>query len=126
VPNGNMKDIVTEMAEELTGIRLIAVVDSDSMVLACWESSDNNLRLQGLGQLIQQVNSTINVFKQSPNGFTALNDVILNTTSGYIIFKPICNGSCFIAVDVPGTVSLGSIRTVCNNFAPLLEQALPG
>jgi len=126
VPDGNMQDILSEMAARLTGIRLITIVDLDSMMLASWESPDNNLSPEGLGIFIQQIKSTINAFKQSSNGSTRLGDVILNTPSGYMLLKPICNGACFLAVDAPGAVSLGSVRTACNNYTPRLEAALPG
>jgi len=121
-----MKDILLEMAGGLKGIRLITILDIDSMVLASWESPDNNLSPEGLGGFVQQVNSTIKSFKRSANGFNRLNDVILNTSLGYMLLKPICNGACFIVVDAPRTASLGEIRMTCNNYAPLLEQAIPG
>jgi len=121
-----MKDILSEMVGGLTGIRLIAILDIDSMLLASWESPDNNLSPEGLGGFVQQVNSTIKSFKQSATGLNRLNDVILNTSSGYMLLKPICNGACFIVVDAPRAASLGEIRMACNNYAPLLEQAIPG
>lgn len=121
-----MQNILSEMAGGLTGIRLITIVDVDSMMLASWESPDNNLPPEGLGFFIQQIKGTINEFKQSSDGFTKLDDVILNTSLGYILLKPIGNGACFLAVDAPRTVSLGSIRTVCDNYTPRLEAALPG
>ncbi|MBN2463356.1 MAG: hypothetical protein JXB43_07125 [Dehalococcoidia bacterium] len=121
-----MNDILSEMAEGLAEIRLIAIVDIDSMVLAYWESPQNNRSPEGLGGFIRQINSTINAFKQSATQLTSLSDVILNTPSGYMIFKPIFNDACFIVVDAPGSVSLGSIRTACSKYTPRLEQAIPG
>jgi predicted regulator of Ras-like GTPase activity (Roadblock/LC7/MglB family) len=121
-----MNDILSEMAGGLTGIRLITIVDIDSMMLASWESPDNKLSPEGLGWFIQRINGTINAFKQSASGSTQLNDVILNTPSGYVLLKPICNGTCFIVVDTPRSVPLGSIRAACNNYTPRLEQAMPG
>lgn len=126
MPYVNMKDILSEMAADMAGIHLLTVVDFDCMMLASWESPDNNLSPEGLGWFIQRINGTINAFKQSPPGSTRLNDVILNTPSGYVLLKPICNGTCFIVVDTPRSVSLGSIRTACNNYTPRLEQAMPG
>ena len=114
------------MAAGLTGIRLITIVDIDCMMLAAWESPDNNLSPEGLGGFIQRTNGTINAFKQSATGSTRLNDVILNTPSGYVLLKPICNGTCFIVADTPRSMSLGSIRSACNNYTPRLEQAMPG
>jgi predicted regulator of Ras-like GTPase activity (Roadblock/LC7/MglB family) len=122
----NMHDILSEMAAGLTGIQLIAIVDIDCMMLASWESPDNKLSPEGLGWFIQRINGTINAFKQSAPGSTRLNDVILNAPSGYVLLKPICNGTCFIVVATPRSVSLGSIRTACNNYTPRLEQAMPG
>ena len=126
MPEVNIKDIVSEMASWLAGIRLIAIVDSDSIVLTHWESPENTVSPEAMGGFIQQINSTINTFKQSDTGATKLDDFILSTNSGYILFKPICNGACFVVVDTPRTVSLGSIRTICINYAPRLEQAVPG
>ena len=121
-----MNDILSEMARGLTGTRLITVLDNDCMVLAYWESPENNVSPEALGQFIQQINGTIKAFKQTSVGSTKLDDVILSTTLGFMMLKPICDGTCFVVVDAPRTVSLGSIRTACINFAPRLEQALPG
>jgi len=126
VPEVNIKDIVSEMASGLGGIRLITIVDSDSIVLASWESPENKISPEALGSFIQQINSTINTFKQPNTEATKLDDLILSTYSGYILLKPICNGACFVVVDAPRAVSLGSIRTACVQYAPRLEQAVPG
>jgi predicted regulator of Ras-like GTPase activity (Roadblock/LC7/MglB family) len=126
VPEVNIKDIISEMASDLAGIRLITLLDSDSMMLASWESPENQVLPEALGQFIQQINSTINTFKKSDTGATKLDDLILSTSSGYILLKPICNGACFVVVDTPRTVSLGSIRTACIKYTPRLEQAVPG
>lgn len=126
MPEVNLKDIVSEMASGLAGIRLITLLDSDGMMLTSWESPENSVLPEELARFIQQINSTINTFKKSDTGTTKLDDLILNTNSGYILLKPICNGACFVVVDTPRTVSLGSIRTVCIRYAPRLEQAVPG
>jgi len=121
-----MKDILSEMASGLTGIRLLTVTDNDCMVLAYWESPENKVSPEALGEFIQQTNHTINTFKQSANGFSKLDDVILGTSLSYMMIKPICNGACFVVAEAPRTASLGSIRTVFTNFASKLEQAIPG
>jgi hypothetical protein len=121
-----MQDILSEMASGLTGIRLLTVTDIDCMVLASWESPENKVSPEALGEFIQQVTLTINKFKQSANGLSKLNDVILGTPLSYMMIKPICNGSCFVVADAPRAASLGSIRTAFTNFASKLEQAIPG
>jgi len=121
-----MKDILSEMARGLEGIRLLTVTDSDCMVLASWEAPDNKVSPDGLGEFVQQIKNTISTFKQSANGFSKLDDIVLGTSLSYVMLKPICNGSCFIVADAPRTVSLGSIRAAFNNYAPRLEQAVPG
>jgi len=122
----NMKDILSEMASGLTGVRLLTVTDNDCMVLASWESPDNKVSPEALGEFIQQINHTINTFKQSANGFSKLDDVILGTSLSYMMIKPICNGTCFVVAEAPRTAPLGSIRTAFTNFASKLEQAIPG
>ncbi|MGD0353495.1 MAG: hypothetical protein ABSB38_08400 [Dehalococcoidia bacterium] len=122
----SMKDLLAEMASGLEGIRLLAVTDSDCMVLAYWESSENKLSPEALGEFIQQIKSTISTFKQSSNGFSKLDDIVLGTSLSYMMLKPICNGSCFIVADASRTISLGSIRTAFKNYVPRLEQAIPG
>lgn len=121
-----MQDILSEMASGLTGIRLITVTDRDCMVLASWESPENKLSPEALGEFIQQINHTINTFKQSANGFSKLDNVILGTSLSYMMIKPICNGACFVVADAPRTMSLGLIRTAFASFASRLEQAMPG
>ena len=121
-----MKDILSEMASGLTGIRLLTVTDSDCMVLAYWESPENKVSPEALGGFIQQINHTINTFKQSANGSSKLDDVILGTSLSYMMIKPICNGACFVVAEAPRTAPLGSIRTAFTNFASKLEQAIPG
>jgi predicted regulator of Ras-like GTPase activity (Roadblock/LC7/MglB family) len=122
----SMQEILSEMANGLEEIRLITVTDSDCMVLASWESPDNKLSPESLGEFIQQIKSMISTFKQSANGFSKLDDMVLGTPLSYMMLKPLCNGSCFIVADAPRTVSLGSIRTTFTNYAPRLEQAIPG
>jgi predicted regulator of Ras-like GTPase activity (Roadblock/LC7/MglB family) len=126
VLEASMKDILSEMASGLEGIRLLTVTDSDCMVLASWESPDNKVSPEALGEFIQQIKSTISTFKQSANGSSKLDDIVLGTSLSYMMLKPICNGSCFVVADAPRAVSLGSIRTAFTNFAPRLEQAVPG
>lgn len=126
MPDMSMKDILSEIASKLDGIGLLAVMDSDCMVLASWESPENKVSPESLGDFIQQIKSVISTFKQSANGLSKLNDIILGTSLSYMMLMPICNGTCFVVVSTPRTASLGSIRTACNNYVPTLEQAIPG
>jgi len=126
VSDVSMKDILSQMASGLEGVRLLTVTDSDCMVLASWESPDNKVSPEALGEYIQQIKYTISTFKQSANGFSKLDDVILGTPLSYMMLKPIFNGACFIVVDATRTVSLGAIRTAFTSFAPRLEQTIPG
>jgi hypothetical protein len=126
VPDISMKDLLLEMAGKLEGIRLLTVTDSDCMVLASWESPENRLSPESLGEFIQQIKSTISAFKQSADGFSKLDDIVLGTSLSYMMLKPICHGTCFIVADAPRNVSLGSIRAAFTSFAPKLEQAIPG
>jgi hypothetical protein len=121
-----MQDILFEMASGLEGIRLLTVTDSDCMVLASWESPDNKLSPEALGEFVQKVKDTINTFKKSSNGSSKLDDIVLGTPVSYMMLKPICNGSCFIVADAARNVSLGSMRTAFTNFTSRLEQAIPG
>jgi predicted regulator of Ras-like GTPase activity (Roadblock/LC7/MglB family) len=121
-----MKDILSEMAGNLEGIRMLAVTDTDCMVLASWESPDNKVSPEALGAFIQQIKSTIDTFKQSANGFSKLDDIVLGTSLSYMMLKPICREACFIVADAPRNVSLGSIRATLASFVPKLEQTVPG
>ena len=126
MPDVSMQGILSEMASSLEGIRLLTVADSDCMVLASWESPDNEVSPEALGEFIQQIKSMISTFKHSANGSSKLDDVVLGASLRYMILKPICNGTCFIVADAPRTVSLGSIRNAFTIFAPRLEQSIPG
>jgi predicted regulator of Ras-like GTPase activity (Roadblock/LC7/MglB family) len=126
VPDISMTDILSEMASGLTGIRLITVTDRDCMVLASWESPENKLSPEALGEFIQKVNHTVEKFKQSANGFSKLDDIVLGTGLSYMMLKPICNGSCFVVADAPRGASLGLMRTAFASFTSRLEQAIPG
>ncbi len=126
MPDGNMKDILSEMARGLTGTWVLMVADNDGMVLSSWESSDNRVSPEAFGGFIQIINGAINAFKQSAVGFTKLDDVTFATPFTYMIAKPIADGACFLFVSAPKTVPLGMIRMSCANFASRLEGALPG
>jgi predicted regulator of Ras-like GTPase activity (Roadblock/LC7/MglB family) len=126
VPDGNMKDILSEMSRGLTGAWLITLIDSDSMVLASWQSQDNKVSPEALGGFMQIFNNAVNIFKASPVGFSSFKDIIFSTTNLHQIIKPIAEASCFLVVCAPRNVPLGIIRTACTNYAPRLEQALPG
>jgi len=114
------------MAARLDGVRLLSVTDSDCMLLASWESPDNQLSPEALGQFVQQIKTTISNFKQSTGSLSKLDDIVIGTPGSYTVIRPICNGSCFIVVDSPRAVSVGSIRAAFATFTPRLEQALPG
>lgn len=126
MPDVNMRDIVSEMARAVTGVWMITLVDSDSMVLATWQSPDNRVSAEGLGGFVQIFNAAINIFKQSAVGFSRFEDIIFSTTKIHQVIKPIAEANCFVIVCAPRTVPLGLIRNMCITFAPRLEQALPG
>ncbi len=121
-----MNEILAQMAAQLDGVRLLTVTDSDCMVLASWESPDSQVSPDALGEFVQQIKYTISTFKQSANGLSKLDDIVVGTPVSYMIIKPICNGSCFVVVDSPRTVSLGAIRAAFISFTSRLEQAIPG
>ena len=126
MPDINMKDILSEMASGLAGIWLITVIDGDSMVLASWQATDNKVSPDALGGFMRIFNNSVNMFKQSPLGFTRFDDIIFSTTQLHQVIKPIAEATCFLIVSAPRNVPLGMIRTMCNNYAPRLEQSLPG
>jgi len=126
MPDGSMKDILSEMARGLAGTWVVMVADTDGMVLASWESPENRVSAENFGGFIQIINGAINAFRQSTVGFTKLDDVTFATPFTYMLAKPIADGACFLFVSAPKTVPLGMIRMASANFAPRLEQALPG
>jgi predicted regulator of Ras-like GTPase activity (Roadblock/LC7/MglB family) len=126
VPDISMTDVLSEMATRLEGIRLLAVVDSDCMVLAYWQSTDNEVSPEALGEFIQQVKYAMSTFRPSADGVSKLDDIVLSISSSYMMLKPICNGDCFIVADAPKNVSLGSIRAAFTSFTSRLEQTIPG
>jgi len=126
VPDVKMNEILSDMAGELAGTWVIIVADSDGMLLSSWASPDNKLPPEMLGGFIQTINDAIDAFQQSATGFGKLDDVIYSTAFSYQVIKPIADGSCFMVVNAPKTVPLGMIRMACHNYAPRLEQSLPG
>jgi len=126
VPDGNMSDIVSEMARVVNGIWMVTLIDSDSMVLATWQSADNKVSPEALGGFMQIFNGAVAIFKQSPVGFSNFEDIIFSTTNLHQVIKPIAEANCFVVVSAPRSVPLGMIRSMCSTYAPRLEQALPG
>jgi predicted regulator of Ras-like GTPase activity (Roadblock/LC7/MglB family) len=121
-----MNDVVSEMARTVNGLWMVTLIDSDSMVLATWQSPDNKVSPEALGGFMQIFNNAVTIFKQSPVGFSRFEDVIFSTTNIHQVIKPIAEANCFVVVSAPRSVPLGMIRTMCSNFASRLEQALPG
>jgi len=117
---------VSEMARQVGGIWMVTLIDSDSMVLASWQSPDNKVSPEALGGFMQIFNKAVIAFKQSAVGFSNFQDIIFSTTVLHQVIKPIAEANCFVVVGAPRSVPLGMIRTMCNNYAPRLEQALPG
>jgi len=126
MPDMKIKDILSEMAGALAGTWVIVVADNDGMLLSSWASPDNKLPPETLGGFIETINSTIDSFKQSTTGSGELDDVIFSMPFSSIVIKPIAYGECFMVVNAPKTVPLGLIRMTANNYAPKLEQSLPG
>jgi predicted regulator of Ras-like GTPase activity (Roadblock/LC7/MglB family) len=126
MPDTKMKDLLSEMAGELGGIWVTIIADNDGMLVSSWTSPENKLPPEMLGGFIQTINEAIDSFKQSTTGFGKLDDVIFNMGFSSIVIKPIAEGTCFMVVNGPRTVPLGMIRMAANNYAPKMEQALPG
>lgn len=126
MPDMMMKELLSEMGGGLAGTWVIIVADNDGMLLSFWNSPDNKLPPEVLGGFIQTVNSAIDAFKVSTSGFGKLDDVIFSMGFSYLVIKPIADGACFMVISAPKTVPLGMIRMAANNYAPRLEQALPG
>jgi len=126
VAETRMKELLSEMAEGLSGAWVIILADSDGMLLSSWASPENRLPPEMLGGFITTINSSIESFKQSTTGFGKLDDVIFSMGFSAIAIKPIGDSGCFMVVQAPDTVPLGMIRMACNNYAPRLERALPG
>jgi predicted regulator of Ras-like GTPase activity (Roadblock/LC7/MglB family) len=121
-----MKDIVSEMARSVTGLWMLTIIDSDSMVLATWQSPENRVSPEALGGFMQILTNSVNIFKASPVGFSNFEDIIFSTTVLHQVIKPIAEASCFIVVCAPRNVPLGMIRSMLTSFAPVLERSLPG
>jgi predicted regulator of Ras-like GTPase activity (Roadblock/LC7/MglB family) len=126
VPDIKMNDVLSEMAGGLTGTWVIIVADNDGMLLSSWSSPENKLPPEMLGGFVQTLNGAITAFQQSSTGFGKLDDVIYSMGFSSIVIKPMADGSCFMVVQAPKSVPLGMIRMAANNYAPKLEQALPG
>jgi predicted regulator of Ras-like GTPase activity (Roadblock/LC7/MglB family) len=126
MPEASMNEVVSEMARTVAGLWMVTLIDSDSMVLATWQSPDNKVSPEALGGFMQIFNNAVTIFKQSPVGFSRFEDVIFSTTNIHQVIKPIAEANCFVVVSAPRSVPLGMIRTMCSNFAARLEQALPG
>jgi predicted regulator of Ras-like GTPase activity (Roadblock/LC7/MglB family) len=126
VPDASMNEVVSEMARTVGGLWMITLIDSDSMVLATWQSPDNKVSPEALGGFMQIFNNAVTIFKQSPVGFSRFEDVIFSTTNLHQVIKPIAEGNCFVVVSAPRNVPLGMIRAMCTNYVSKLEQALPG
>ena len=126
MPDVKMKDILSEMAGGIAGTWVILVADNDGMLLSSWESPDNKLPAEMMGGFVQTIHSSIDAFKQSTTGFGKLDDVIFNMGFSCIAIKPMADGACFMVINAPKTVPLGMIRMAANNYAPKIEQTLPG
>ncbi len=126
MPSIQMKDLLSEMASGLSGTWMIIVADNDGMLLSFWETPENKLPPEMMGGFIQTINGAIDAFKASTTGFGQLDDVIYSMGFSSIVIKPIADGACFMVVNAPRSVPLGMIRMAANNYAPRLEQALPG
>ena len=126
MPDGSMSELINEMARTVTGLWMVTLIDSDSMVLGTWQSPDNKVSPESLGGFMQILTNSVAIFKQSPVGFSNFEDIIFSTTVLHQVVKPIAEANCFIVVSAPRNVPLGMIRAMLNTFAPRLEQSLPG
>ena len=126
MPDVKMKDLLAEMASGISGTWQIIVADNDGMLLSFWEAPENKLPPEQMGGFIVTINGAIDAFKQSTSGFGKLDDVIFSMGFSTIYIKPIADAACFMVINAPKTVALGMIRMAANNYAPKLEQTLPG
>ena len=127
-----MKDILSEMAKEMSGPDLegpwvVMIADSDGMVLSSWESPNNKVNPETFGQFVQLINYANSAFnKVSSVGFSKIDDFTVATPFTYMVIKPIAAGACFIFISAPKSVPLGVIRMSLTNLAPRVELSLPG
>ena len=121
-----LKDALAEMARQLPGVWMVIVADSDGLLLGSWVSPDNKLPPESRGQFVNLLKNTIVAFQQSAVGLSRLEDMIVITAFSYLLIKQICDGACFLVVDSPRTVPLGMILMASHNYAPKLEQGIPG
>ncbi len=126
MPDLQLKDVLAEMAGGLGEAWVIVVADSDGMLLSFWESPTNRLPPEQLGGFVQTITASVDSFRQSTTGFGKLDDVIFSMGFSSIVIKPMADGACFMVIQAPKTVPLGMMRMAANNYAPKLEQSLPG
>jgi len=126
VPELRIKDLLSEMAGGIAGTWQIVVADDDGMLLSFWESPENKLPPEMMGGFVQTIHSAIDAFRQSTSGFGKLDDVIFAMGFSAIVIKPIADAACFMLINAPKSVPLGMLRMAANNYAPKIEQALPG
>jgi predicted regulator of Ras-like GTPase activity (Roadblock/LC7/MglB family) len=126
MPDVKMNDLLAEMASGISGTWQIVIADNDGMLLSFWEAPENKVPPEMMGGFINTINMTIDAFKQSAAGFGKIDDVIFSMGFSTIVIKPMADGACFMVINAPKTVPLGMIRMAANNYAPKLEQSLPG
>jgi hypothetical protein len=126
LPDIKLNDTLAEMAMGLAGTWLIIVADPDGMLLSFWAAPENKLPPEMLGGFVQTITGTINAFEQSATGFGEIDDIIYTMGFSTILIKPMARGSCFMVIDGPKSVPVGMMRMAANNYAPKVEQALPG
>lgn len=126
MPELRIKDLLSEMAGGIAGTWQIVVADDDGMLLSFWESPENKLPPEMMGGFVQTIHSAIDAFRQSTSGFGKLDDVIFAMGFSAIVIKPIADAACFMLINAPKSVPLGMLRMAANNYAPKIEQALPG
>jgi hypothetical protein len=130
----DLETLLAEMGEQLGKASMLAVADSDGMLLASWLAAGTRYDPEYFAALAIRLTRALQALSSDsgpvpPASCTiplVFEDILLTTASGYMAVRKIGKSGCCLLIESPGEIPLGMLRYVEAAFSPRLEACLSG
>ena len=120
-----LKDVLAEMAGQIEGLIVTEVVGADGVPIVMYEAPGNKVNPDLAGAQFGEVLKLVtNAAAQMGAG--GVEDNVTTTKTGYLITRPMGDGSCHLGIAATRDSSLGMLRLIARNYTDKLWDAVPG
>ena len=120
-----LKEVLTEMAGQIDGLIVTEVIGADGVPIVMYEAPGNKVSPDLAGAQFGEVLKLVtNAAVQMGAG--QVEDNVTTTKAGYLMTRPMGDGSCYLGIATSRDTSLGMLRLIAKNYTDKLWDAVPG